>query len=105
MNIKVSDKSQIINIIINNETALKQFGVENIGIFGSFVRNEQNDDSDIDLLVEFDTGKKTFRNFMGLAFYLEDIFGRKVEIITPQSLNVYIKPHIMKEVEYVNVIR
>jgi predicted nucleotidyltransferase len=57
--------------------------------------------SDIDLLVEFEPGKKTFDNFMNLSFYLEELLGRKVDILTPQSLSKYIGPHILREAEYV----
>ena len=101
MSDKVKNKEQIIALLIQSEVVLKQYGVTDIGLFGSFTRNEQNNNSDIDFLVEFDINKKTFRNFIGLAFYLEEILGRKVEIITPQSISPYLKPHIMKEVEYV----
>lgn len=72
-------------------------------MFGSFVRNTANTNSDIDLLVEFEPDKKSYDNFMELAFYLEDLLGRNVELVTSQSLSKYIGPHILKEVENVSL--
>jgi predicted nucleotidyltransferase len=46
-------------------------------------------------------GKKNFRNFIHLAFFLEDLLNRKVELVTPESLSPYLKPNILKEIEYV----
>jgi predicted nucleotidyltransferase len=74
--------------------------VSRIGLFGSFVRGEQRPDSDIDLLVEFEVGKKTFDNFMELSFFLEEVLQHKVELITVESLSPYLGPYILKEVEY-----
>ena len=72
-----------------------------LGLFGSFVRGEQNSGSDIDLLVEFEIGEKNFDNFMQLSFFLEELLGRPVELVTLESLSPYIRPHIMREVEYI----
>jgi len=66
------------------------FGVKRIGLFGSFARGEQKESSDIDVLVEFE--KPTFRNFMDLSFYLEDLFGRKVDLVTVKGLHPRIRP-------------
>ena len=84
-----------------NKAKLEQYGVKQIGLFGSFVRDEGTDESDIDFLVDFEKGKKTFDNFMDLAFFLEELFQRKVEIVTHQSLSPYIGPRILKTVENV----
>lgn len=77
------------------------FGVKRIGVFGSFAKNTIHQDSDIDILVEFHPNKKNFDNFMDLAFFIEDLTGRKVDLVTNQSLSKYIAPHILNEVEYV----
>ena len=63
----------------------------------SYVRNEATEDSDIDLLVYLRKDKKTFRNFMGLSYFLEELFQHKVELVTIQSLSPYIRPHILKQ--------
>ena len=70
-------------------------------MFGSFVRGEQTDSSDIDILVEFEPARKTFDNFIRMAFLLEQLLGRRVELVTPEALSPYLKPHILREVEYV----
>lgn len=85
-----------------HQAELKKYGVQKIGLFGSFVRDEGTDESDIDFLVDFEKEKKSFKNFMDLAFFLEDLFHRKVEIVTPQALSPYLGPHILKTIEYVS---
>ena len=77
---------------------LRKFGVRRIGLFGSFARGEQTADSDLDFLVELE--KPSFRNFMDLAFYLEDRFGRRVELITNGNLSPYIAPVVEREVRW-----
>ena len=73
-----------------------------LGLFGSFVREEPRSESDVDVLVEFEPGRKTFDAFMQLAFFLETLFGRRVELVTSESLSPYIGPHILREMEYVS---
>lgn len=99
----VANKQQIIEALKQNKNELEKFGVERVGVFGSFVREEQTKFSDIDLLVEFEKGKKTFRNFIGTADFAESILGRKVDLVTQGSLSPYIAPHIKKEIEYVQI--
>ena len=88
--------------LASHKEQLVNYGVKRIGLFGSFVRNNEKENSDIDLLVDMVKEKKTFRNFMSLNYYLEDLFGRKVDLITIQSLSPHIGPHILKAVEYVS---
>ena len=94
-------KKEVSTIILSHKKEIKSFGVKRIGLFGSFVKGKQKRESDIDLLVEFMQGKKNFRNFICLAFLLEDLLHRKVELVTPESLSPYLKPNILKEIEYV----
>ncbi|PWR71738.1 nucleotidyltransferase family protein [Methanospirillum lacunae] len=79
----------------------EKFGVMKIGIFGSFARGEEQPDSDVDVLVTFQQGKKTFDNFMGTKFYLEDLFKRKVDLVTDAALKPLIRDPILKDVIYV----
>ena len=65
--------SEIMNLLEKNRDKIKQYGVKKIGIFGSYVRNEQTNISDIDILVEFPKGKKTFDNYMNLKFFFRRI--------------------------------
>ena len=94
------NKEEILKVIRENKDKIKSFGVKKIGIFGSFARGEEKERSDIDIIVEFEEGKKNFDNFMNLAFYLEELFGRKVDLLTPESISPYIKPYIEKEAVY-----
>ena len=100
---KVFDKDQIVNLLKQNSQELGRFGVNRIGIFGSFATGEQNKSSDVDLVVEFNEGQKNFRNFIGTANFTENLLGRKVDLLTPQSLSPYIAPHIEKDIEYVQI--
>ncbi len=76
----------------------ERFGVEKIGIFGSTARGEDRPESDVDVLVEFAPGQATFRNFMELAFYLEDLFCRRVDLVTEQGLSRHLRPYVEQEV-------
>ncbi|MBI4130390.1 nucleotidyltransferase family protein [Candidatus Roizmanbacteria bacterium] len=100
---QVQNKEEILMRLQNQKETLGSYGVAEIGLFGSFVRSEQTSESDIDLLVKFDKGKKTFRSFMQLAQHIEAIMGRKVEMVTSESLSPYIAPHIQSEIEYVQI--
>lgn len=99
----IQTKSDLLNLLLENQARLKRYGVKRYGLFGSFAREEQHSQSDVDLMVEFDPQKKTFDNFMELSFFLENLLGRKVEVVTPESLSPFIGPHIMREVEYATV--
>ena len=101
MQTAVQNKKELIERILASQERIRFYGVERLGIFGSFVRDEAKESSDVDFFVEFDPAKKTFKNFMRLADVLEEMTGRKVEIVTPQSLNKYIGKYIIQEVEYV----
>ena len=97
----ITDKNKILTIIKQFQESIESLGVKQLGLFGSYVRHEQNTESDIDFLVEFETDKKTFDNFIQLSFLLERILNHHVELVTAESISPYIKPRISKEVEYV----
>ncbi len=103
MTTKVRTREDIFKMLDENRTQLRALGVKRLGLFGSFVRGRQRADSDVDMLVEFEPGQKTFDHFMELAFLLEDLLGRSVELVTPEALSPHIGPYILKEVEYVSV--
>jgi len=94
-------KESIIKQLRSHRLRIKNFGVRKLGLFGSFVRNSQRSSSDVDLLIEFEKGKKNFDNFIQLNFYLEELLNRRVEIVTIESLSPYIGPHVLREVVYV----
>lgn len=99
----ISAKRDLIDRLHANEQAVRAFGVRRLGLFGSFRRDEARPDSDVDLFVEFQPGAATFDHFMGLSLYCEELLGRQVEIVTPNSLSPYLGPAILDEVEYVVV--
>ncbi len=99
----INDKALIFSRILDEKMQLAFYGVKNIGLFGSFIRGDQTPDSDIDILVEFTPEKHTFDNFMEVAFFLEKILGRKVDLVTLEALSPHIGPHILKEVERVPI--
>lgn len=97
----VSDKKELISLINNHQKDIKAFGVNKLGIFGSFARNEASERSDIDFFIDFIPEHKTLKNFVGLASFLKNLTGRKVEIVTLQSLNKFTGKYILEQVEYV----
>jgi len=99
----VQSREKVLELITEQRPRLRALGVRRLGLFGSFVRGEQRADSDVDLLVEFTPGQKTFDNFMQLAFFLEELFHRRVELVTPESMSPYLRPYILDEVEYAAV--
>ena len=99
----VQTKDEVLDRLRNCESKLQDLGVKRLGLFGSFVRDQQNSTSDIDVLVEFEPGRKNFDTFIGVAFLLEDELQRRVELVTVDSLSPYIGPRILEEVEDVLV--
>jgi uncharacterized protein len=71
-----------------------RYGLKTLGVFGSVARGDDHEKSDLDILVTFD-GKATFDRFMDLKLYLEDTFGRSVDLGTPETL----RPEMRAEVE------
>ena len=67
---------------------MERFGVVKVGIFGSTARGEGRSDSDVDILVELAPDHLTFRNFMALADYLEELYGRRVDLVTGGNVTV-----------------
>ena len=94
------DKSYILKQLQLNSQTLKDFGVNQIGLFGSYARNEAKEDSDIDFLVDFATEEKNLHNLVYLGEFLEKLFERKVDIVTPQGLSNYIGKYILAETAY-----
>ncbi len=99
MNTVAQTKQDILERMRDQESLLRSLGVRRLGLFGSFVRGEQVPESDVDVLVEFEPGRKTFDNFMQLAFLLEDVLQRRVELVTNEALSPYLGPLILSEVE------
>ena len=99
------DKDKIIRILEANASKIRSFGVYKIGLFGSYVRGEQRRDSDIDFLIFMDKSKKNLNNIISLVEYLEQLFGRKVDLVTYEALpkNRYFTKEVLKQVVYTNL--
>lgn len=93
-------RETILAKLEENSTKIKEYGVKRIGIFGSFLRNEQKPTSDIDVLVEFEKGKTTFDKYMDLKFFLEDLFKCKVDLVTHEAIKPDLKSYILGSVKY-----
>lgn len=98
----MTNKENIIATLKLYKPSLSKFGVRDVGLFGSYVRNEQSDKSDIDLLVDFLPEQESFDNYMAVYDLFEDMFkNEKVELVTKNGLSKYIGPKILNEVLYV----
>ena len=93
--------SDSISRILKENMSLmkKRFGVRTIALFGSFVREEAGENSDIDILVEFEHA--TFDRYMDLKFFLEDLFGRNVDLVLSDSIKPRARTTILREARYV----
>ena len=97
----MTNKEYILSEIKQYKNVLYNLGVTKIGLFGSYVRGEQSEKSDIDILIEFAPDKENFDNYMNVYDLLEKIFKKeKIEVVTKNGLSPYIGPQILKEVMY-----
>ena len=99
------NKEEILEKIRENREKIRSFGVKRIGIFGSVIGEEMTEKSDIDVVVEFEKGKATFKNVCGLVDFLDELFGREVDILTPDGIDSmrieHVREEIKRNVEYV----
>jgi predicted nucleotidyltransferase len=94
-------KAEILNKLRGSKPELDKLGVVRIGLFGSVIREESNKDSDVDILIDFNSDLETYENYMNTCNLLEEMFyGYKLDIVTEKGLSPYIGPYILKEVEY-----
>lgn len=98
----MTTKENIISVLKTHKSELSRYGVSDIGLFGSYSRNEQSKGSDIDLLIDFEPDKESFDNYMAVYDIFENLFkDEKVEIVTKNGLSKHIGPKILNEVLYV----
>ena len=88
-------KDEILNVIRDNQAAIKQFGVKKLGLFGSFSRGDNTSKSDLDFIVEFD--KKSFDAYMGLKEFLENLFDCPVDFVLTNAIKPRLRTRILKE--------
>lgn len=96
------DIFEIKKILKKNDSYIKTtFYVRELGIFGSFVKERQKTKSDIDILVAFEQGHKDFFNYTRLKYYMEELLGRKVDLVIKEAVKPRLRERIFNEVEYV----
>lgn len=93
------DREEILESLEESGEELKDFGVVRIGLFGSFLRDEHDGSSDLDFLVEFE--ENTFDDYMKLKFFLEDLFGRDVDLVIESDVRPELS-HVREEAVYVS---
>lgn len=89
--------ADVLSRLAPAQTEILSLGVRRLALFGSVRRNTARPDSDVDVLVEFQPGEKTYDHFLALGDLLEQLFGRRVELVTPESLSPFIGPYILAE--------
>ena len=98
----MKETEEIVEYLRTNKKVLRDnFGVTRLGIFGSFVRHTQHISSDIDLVVEFERGRKNIHAFLRLKRFLEKEFARKVDIGFEHSLKPVVRENIKGRILYV----
>ena len=98
----MTTRESILNALKNHKHKFSSLGIRNVGLFGSYARNEESENSDIDLLLDFDPDQESFDNYMAVYDILEQLFvGERIEVVTKNGLSPFIGPSILKEVQYV----
>ena len=98
----MTTRENILAILKTHKTEFSKYGVSDIGLFGSYLRNEQSAESDIDLLIDFEPEKENFDNYMAVYDLFENLFeNERIEIITKNGLSKHIGPKILNDVMYV----
>ena len=95
----VATREELLQRLAGEGPAVRALGVQRLELFGSFARDEGGSASDVDILVEFAPGRKTFDNFIALAELLEGALQRRVELVTPEGLSPYMAPRILAEAQ------
>jgi len=91
------NRSHALELLTQSKPTLAaRYGVTLLALFGSTARNNAQNDSDIDILVAFD-GPATSERYFGVQFYLEDLFGCRIDLVTEKALRVELRPFIEKE--------
>jgi len=91
------DRKRALDMLIRHKPELEaRYGVTQLALFGSTVRDSAGSGSDIDILVDFD-GPATSKRYFGVQFFLEDLFGCPVDLVTQKALRPELRPFIEKE--------
>ena len=95
------NRDRVLTMLATSKPLLsRRFGVTRLALFGSTVRDTAREDSDVDILVAFD-GPATSARYFGVQFYLEDLLGCDVDLVTDKALRAELRPYIEKEAVHV----
>jgi hypothetical protein len=92
-------REAVVECLVASEPEIRALGVQRLALFGSVLRGEARPDSDVDLLVQFSPGAKTFDRFLALFDLLEERLGRRVELVTREALSPFLGPRILAEAQ------
>ena len=94
-------RERVLDLLKRSKPHLQaEFGVTRLALFGSTARGTARSDSDMDVLVAFD-GPATSKRYFGVQFYLEDLFGRPVDLVTDKALRAELRPFVEKDLIHV----
>lgn len=93
-------RETVLEILAEHREELDRYGVKSIALFGSAARNEAGPTSDVDILVEFEA-PPSFDTYMDVKFYLEDLLGTSVDLVTLRGLKPRARPYVEREAIYV----
>ena len=91
----INSRSEILHALTSNQTKIKSFGVRSLGLFGSASRGQASEVSDLDFIVEFD--RKSFDAYMDLKFFLEDLFGKRVDLTLAERIKPRLRQRILED--------
>lgn len=95
------NRAEVLDLLARNKpTLVERYGVDKLALFGSTVRDSARADSDIDILVAF-KGPATSERYFGVQFFLEDLLGRPVDLVTDKALRPELRPFIEREAVHV----
>ena len=91
------NRDEILSILrTHKQTLIERFGVAELALFGSFARDQSTSGSDVDILVRF-RGPATSKSYFGVQFYIEDLLGRPVDLVTDKALRSEFRPYVERE--------
>ncbi|HYO49144.1 MAG TPA: nucleotidyltransferase family protein [Chloroflexia bacterium] len=89
---------EILELLVQHRARLREFGVQEIGLFGSYSRGDAGPESDIDFVVTLE--HSSYSRYMQLLFFLEDLFGCKIDLVPEKDIKPRLIPHVMQDVIY-----
>lgn len=91
----------VLQTLEDQAETLRSFGVVRIGVFGSTARGEAREDSDLDLILELKDYEAD--KYFGVCEFIEDLFGREVDIVTPGGIRIELKSYILPDIRYAKI--